>query len=351
MARKKPSAKLGRARAFEPTHRIAIFGGTFDPIHFGHLNSIETVLSARNPDQLWVVPTNLNPLREEAVGPTAQQRLEMVRLGLQSLSHVADRIYVKTDEIERSGKSYTIDTINAFRAAEPTAQFELVIGADQFENFDKWKDYKKLLLETHLVVTTRPGVNLPIDKETSPPWLRREIKNFSADKITLKSGSEILFLKLKDVEASSTEIRRRIRRHDNVSHLVPLNVTEFATNCKFYELGNTIKDFSQLAKFCSTILNDKGGLAVNAYDLREMVQPTEYTIAASGTSTRHTRALCEHVVRETKDRFGIRPQSTEGLQEGRWIIIDYGSLMIHVFYDFVRSEYKIEELWSKAARL
>lgn len=309
------------------------------------------MLSALDLEQIWVVPTFQNPLRDSASNSAPNERLEMVKLGLQSLSHLGERVQLKTLELERAGVSYSIDTVKEFRKENPTTEFNLIIGADQLEHFDNWRNYKALLLEANLVVTSRPGVTLPIDKETCWPWLRREVKSFSSNTIVLKSGSKIQFVKLNDVEASSTEIRRRLRRKENVSHLISASVADFAIRNKLYESEFKLKDFTEFAQYCSKILNDKGGLAVNTYDLRPLVQPTEFSIAVSGTSTRHTRALCEHVVKEAKDRFGIRPQSTEGLQEGRWIIIDYGALMIHVFYDFVRNEYKIEELWSKAARL
>ncbi len=275
----------------------------------------------------------------------------MVKLGLSSLPHILDRIEIRHEELDRDGISYTIDTLAQFQKLEPQAHFYLVIGADQFEVFDKWKDYKKILLNTTLVVTSRPGMALPIDKEGCPAWLVKDIKSFEETKIRLKSNSEIIFVKLRDVEASSTEIRRRLRRRENVSYLLPSVVAEYAIANRLYDSETNIRDFSEFAKFCISVLNDKGGLAVAGYDLRPLVQPAEFSVAASGTSTRHARALCEHVIKEAKDRFGIRPQSTEGIQEGRWIIVDYGSLMIHVFYDFVRNEYKIEDLWAKASRI
>lgn len=335
----------------KPSARIGIFGGTFNPIHFGHLNSIETVLTNLDLDKVWVVPANQNPNRETSDAPDAQKRLEMLHLGLGSLPHLTEKIEIKTQEIDRAGISYTIDTLEEFQKLEPLGHFYLVIGADQFESFDKWKDYKKILLRTTLVVTSRPGLVLPIDKESCPAWLTKDIRSFEENKLKLKSNSEIIFVSLRDVEASSTEIRRRLRRRENVSHLVPSTVADYAIANRLYDGDTSIRNFSEFTKFCMGILNDKGALTVNGYDLRPLVQPSEFSVAASGTSTRHTRALCEHVIREAKDRFGIKPQSTEGLQEGRWIIVDYGSLMIHVFYDFVRNEYKIEELWAKAGRI
>jgi len=68
-------------------------------------------------------------------------------------------------------------------------------------------------------------------------------------------------------------------------------------------------------------------------------------LIASGTSTRHAASLAENVVQAVKEEYNVLPQSVEGVDEGRWVVIDYGSLIVHVFYDFVRQEYSLEKLW------
>ena len=73
-------------------------------------------------------------------------------------------------------------------------------------------------------------------------------------------------------------------------------------------------------------------------------------VIASGTSTRHASALAEHLSREVKRDFGVWPEHLEGIGEGRWVLLDYGALIVHVFYDFVRQEYRLEELWTKKLR-
>jgi nicotinate-nucleotide adenylyltransferase len=332
--------------------RIGIFGGTFNPIHFGHLGSIENNLTALNLAQIKIVPAFKNPLRDPIAAPTPQARLDMIRIGLQTLSPHLDKIEVNEIEINRKGPSYTVDTLQEFRKENKDADFFLIVGADQFEAFDKWKDYKKILTLANLVVTTRPGYVLPLDKSELPAWAQKLAKTLKNETVKLKSGHEIKFVKLQDIEASSTDIRRKLRRRDNVAGAVPTAVAEYTYANKTYDAPeNKISDYTEFTKFCANVLNDKGAIAVNCYDLRKKIQPAEFSIVASGTSTRHTKALCDYVVQEAKAQFDIYPQSTEGAQEGRWVIVDFGPVMVHVFYDFVRNEYRIEDLWAGAPRI
>lgn len=261
-------------------------------------------------------------------------------------------ILARGEEVERGGASYTVETLSLFTRERKDAEFYLIIGADQLPHFDKWKEYQKILKLANLVVTSRPGTELPQSKADMPEWLQKQVKSYRSDRGTLKSGNELRFVKLQDVDVSGTDVRRKVRRDENVLNLIPSQVFDYIKEQKLYDKSEIlISDYAEFTRFCAKIAADKGGLATAAYDLREMVQPSEYVLVLSGTSTRHTRALSEHIIKEAKDQYGIYPQSTEGLQEGRWIIVDYGALMIHIFYDFVRNEYRLEDLWRQAKRL
>jgi nicotinate-nucleotide adenylyltransferase len=330
--------------------RVGIFGGTFNPIHYGHLNSIENVLALARLDEIWVVPNRQNPLKELIAGPTAENRLQIVRLALSTLDE--NKFKVRDDEILREGPSYTVDTLEKLTKEYPDTEFVLILGSDQLVDFDRWKNYKHILEITSLIVTSRPGSTLPQTKNELPKWLSAQTKAYRSNHIVLKTAREVQFIQLPDIEVSATEIRRKIRRNENVSNLLPSTVADYLIRNKIYEKAEVlVADYAEFTRFCAQVLNDKGGIDVHGYDVRELVQPSEFTLVASGTSTRHTRALCEHVIFEAKNKYGITPQGTEGLQEGRWVIVDYGSLMIHLFYDFVRSEYHIEDLWAAAPQI
>lgn len=357
-AKSEKPAKSMKPAVTAKTEKIGIFGGTFNPIHYGHLNSLETVQKALGLHEVWVVPTAKNPLRNNIEGASVEQRYDMAVAAMPLINQGQEIFSVRREEIERGGISYTVDTIKEFRKLKPASAFYLIIGVDQLEHFSQWMNFKILLQMVDLVVTSRPGMELPKSKQDCPEWMRQFVKSFKAPapkapeyqpwSAALSTGTKVTFLPLNDVEISSTEIRKKIRLGDNVGSIVPSPVLELIKANKLYEsVGSKIGDFKDFTMFCSGVLNDKGGLSISAYDVSDLEQATEFAIATSGTSTRHSRALAEHVMKAVKENYGVYPQGTEGMQEGRWIVLDYGSLMIHVFYEYVRAEYRIEDLWKR----
>ncbi len=303
-----------------------------------------TVIRALRLEKVRVVPASQSPLRIPVQGSSTQDRLAMVAAAVAG----DDRLIVDERELERGGVSYTIDTIRSLRAESPRDDFYLIVGLDQFESFDQWKDYADILANVDLVVTSRPGLELPQDSDGFPGGLKPLIKKFSGKVANLTTGRSIHFVQLKDVEASATEIRRRLRDNFSVQDLVPAAVAGYIKDHGLYEkVSKSIGDFEMFTQQCAQWLLSKGAVNVQAYDLRELNAPAEFTIIASGTSTRHTAALGEFLGRQTKDQLGVWPQGLEGVGEGRWVVIDYGSLIIHIFYDYVRQEYRLEDLWKK----
>lgn len=275
----------------------------------------------------------------------------MARRALNDLERFPS-VRVVADEIERGGVSYTVDTVRALKAKMRGAEFYLCMGADQLNGFNGWREYEKLLTLVHLVVTTRPGYEFKLSKERLPGWLQAELKALRGSRGQLKSKKTIQFVTLRDIDVSASDVRRKLRRGESVEHLTPSSVIQYVSeNALYTPRDRKVDDYRQFTKYCAKVAADHGGINIQSYDLRELSQPAEFSIVMTGTSTRHTRALAESIVKQARDDFDIYPQSTEGAQEGRWIIVDYGSLMIHIFFDYVRTEYRIENLWEGAARI
>ncbi len=348
-AKSLPAKKLTAKSSAKSVERVGIFGGTFDPFHAGHLNSLEPVASKMRLKKIRVIPAAQSPLRQMLQGSSPEQRLEMARLGIQG----HEKSFLLDDrEIRRGGISYTIDTIEDLMSESPNEEIYLIMGMDQFENFDKWRDYQKIISLVNLVVTSRPPRELAKDAQSFPEGVRLMVKKFARQTADLITGKRIHFLQLEDLDVSATDIRRRLRDGREVVGLMPKSVEEFVVAQKLYRRSSSsIADFGSFTQQCADWLKSKGGLNIQGFDIREMSAPTEFTLVASGTSTRHTTALAEFISREVKTQLGVYPQGVEGLQEGRWVVLDYGSLIIHIFYDFVRQEYRLEELWSKGKPL
>ena len=329
--------------------RIGIYGGGFDPFHHGHFNSLLSVRKAMKLDQVKVIPASQSPLRTPVEGSSPEHRLEMVRratIGNEEWLTVDDR------EIRRGGISYTIDTINQLKKETGKADLFLIVGMDQFENFDQWKDFAEILEKVDLVVTSRPGIEIPRTVEYFPNGMKPLVTKFHKGSGVLKSGHKMQFIQLQDVDVSATEVRRALREKQSVMTLIPEPVADYIRAHGLYQnVSKTIGDFERFTRQCADWLISKGAINVQAFDLRLLNSPAEFTLIASGTSTRHASGLAEFLSREVKHQLGVWPQGLEGVNEGRWVVLDYGSLIVHVFYDYLRQEYRLEDLWSDGKAL
>jgi len=136
--------------------RIGVLGGTFDPIHLGHLAAARAAVLCAQLDQLLLVPAAHPPHRAEATA-SAEDRLAMARLAAAG----ADRVAVSDVEVRRGGRSYTVDTLRALRALNPDADLFLVLGWDAARDIRAWRDPDDVLRLARLVIITRPGLPAP----------------------------------------------------------------------------------------------------------------------------------------------------------------------------------------------
>ena len=329
--------------------KIGLFGGTFNPPHLGHLNSIETVRRKMGLDKVFIIPSFQNPLKKEVDGPSPEHRLNMLKAMIYSYEKHYE---IDTQELTRKGMSFTKDTIADYRKSYEPKELYLIVGGDNLLTFDKWKDYKKILEDVNLVVTTRPGYDIPLDNESLPKFLKDITADIEFNFIELTTGRSIQFVTLDDIEISSTELRKKLRTGRPVTKYLPLSIENYIKEHNLYrDFGQRVKDYKEFALFCAAILDDKKGIQTTGYDLTNMAAPAEYTVISSGTSTRHAVSMAETLTMAVKDEFNLLPQSVEGTEEGRWVVVDYGSLIVHIFYDFVRQEYNLERLWRDASPL
>lgn len=329
--------------------KIGIFGGSFNPPHVGHLNVVSTIQKKLGIDKIHIIPAAQNPLKHPIEGASPEHRLEMARL---AFSSYGDASVIDDREIKRGGKSYSIDTINELAEQYPGDELFLIMGNDVFGELGSWKDVPKILERVNVIVVSRPGAELPETKEELPAFLRSYAKDFDFNIVELTTGKNIQFVSLKDIEISAADLRKKIRSNRNTEKFLPLAVESYIKEHHLYQtIGPKVGDYEKFTHFCADFLNSKKAIAVRGFDLRELAAPTEFSLIASGTSTRHAASLAENLIQAVKDEYGVYPQSLEGLSEGRWVLVDYGSLIVHVFYDFARQEYQLEQLWKHGKEL
>lgn len=329
--------------------KIGIFGGSFNPPHNGHVNSLTTVQKKMGFDLIHIVPNNQNPLKIPMEGPSKEHRLEMVKVAFGSYG---EAFHINDTELNRGGKSYTIDTIQELLKKYKSKDLYLIIGADNFENLSQWKDYKKILELVNIVVTTRPGYNIPQNETEWPDYLTPLVAESDFGTLELSTGRSIEFISLNDLDISSSELRKKLRLGRPSEKFLPLSVESYIKENNLYKAPNKkISDFQKFTEFCAQILFDKKAIAVKGFDLEKVSSTSDFALIASGTSTRHASSMAENLVKAVKDEFNVYPLAIEGVDEGRWVVVDYGNLIIHLFYDFVRQEYRLENLWKDGKEL
>lgn len=132
--------------------RVGLLGGTFDPPHKGHFSIAKAAVNSLQLDEVWFIPTYEPPHKTEA-STDSEHRLQMLRLMIAKERN----FYIKTIELERKGKSYTIDTMNELLIMYPNFQFYFIIGADQVKSLHKWYRIEELLDKVEFIGVERPG--------------------------------------------------------------------------------------------------------------------------------------------------------------------------------------------------
>lgn len=196
---------------------IGILGGTFDPIHYGHLRPAQEAYEKLGLTELRLVPAAQPPHRAAPqAGPA--QRLAMVELAVRGLSGWR----VDNRELLRAGPSYTVQTLESLRAEFPATPLCLLIGADQFGSFETWHRWRELPDLAHIVVLSRPGVA----PASWPEWAKgRECKDLRV--LHQAPAGRLAFLPVSPQDISATGIRAAIARGESVAGLLPEAVLEY----------------------------------------------------------------------------------------------------------------------------
>ena len=187
--------------------KIGILGGTFNPIHVGHLILAEEAREKLLLDKIIFVPAAMPPHKDISDIAEAQNRFAMLKLALKDNSHFC----VSDIEIKREGRSYTIDTIREFKKLYPNDELYFIIGSDLLKYLDEWKDLGEIIKMVKFIAATRPGYPLE------------------------KIPSYISTLPIRAVDISAFEIRSAIKGNKSFRYLVPDRVFDYINRRKLYK--------------------------------------------------------------------------------------------------------------------
>ena len=320
---------------------IGVFGGTFDPIHQGHMSAIDLLCDELEFDQVrWVL--SARPPHKEQVSATVDERFEMLQIALRSNSK-----YVADDaEIKRVSKSYTVDTVKSLQLDYPNSKIVLIIGADSLLNLSSWHRYEELVEQVNWVVMSRPGYQITLSNELQQRF-SDNIDQFNAS----ESGAFWLF-EQPNFDISSTQIRAQLARQAGIEstlikECLATDVIEYIHARQLYKIvpmkSEQIKD--QVVE----ALENVKGQDIKVIDISEISSFADFMIVASGTSDTHVKALARSASDDLR-RQGIIPLNEDGADVGEWVLVDFGDVVLHVMRPEVREYYALEQLWDEDVR-
>lgn len=319
---------------------IGIFGGTFDPVHLGHINAVEDLQAECQFESIfWVL--SARPPHKNQVSLSVERRFEVLQLALSGY----DKFIPDDTEIKRPYQSWTIDTVTEFRQRFPQHHPCLIIGADSLTSLPSWHRYQELVESASFLVMARPGYVFDLPQE-----LEQRVVSTSQELKAAKNTS-IMLIQQTDYDISSTQIRDTIIKEgadaDVLQKWLPTDVIHYIQEHQSYTIPPMQVD--QIKDQVVDALEDVKAHDIRVLDIGDISDFADYMVVASGTSDTHVKALA----REASDRLrqqGVKPLNEDGRELGEWVLVDFGDVVLHVMRPEVREYYDLEKLWDEDVR-
>ncbi len=337
---------------------VGIFGGTFDPIHLGHRKAVDLMCEQLPFDRVhWVL--SARPPHKDQVSASIEQRFKMLQLALED----EPKFVADDTEIKRRQKSYTIDTVRAFKKDYPSSQLCVIIGGDSLHNLHTWKCYDELMQGVNWVVMNRPGYspNVPSALASRLVESPAELRQHAAGKIWVFDGSQF--------DVSSTQLRSTLSNDDfrgafeSISAHLQADVLAYIQANQLYQAAKhdpslyttdgssmeQIMNSEQVKDQVIDALEDVKGQDIKVMDIADISDFADFMIVVSGTSDTHVKALA----RSASDKLrtaGVKPLNEDGSEVGEWVLVDFGDVVLHVMRPEVRAYYDLEKLWDEDVR-
>ncbi len=219
---------MGQSEGSSRPTLIGILGGTFDPIHYGHLRPALAVLGALGLDEVRFVPAGMPPHRT-VPSASSQHRLRMVELAVASRPGLC----VDDRETRMESPSYTVQTLESLRGDIGSRALYLLMGTDAFHGIDSWYRWERLLQLAHIVVMERPGSPAPGMHAQLPSWARDHVCQDQRE-LSCTAAGRILFQHVEPQAISASEIRRMIAQGQSVEELLPAEVWQYIRTHRLY---------------------------------------------------------------------------------------------------------------------
>jgi nicotinate-nucleotide adenylyltransferase len=220
--------------------RIGLFGGTFNPIHSGHIRAADIVQTKFEFDKILFVPSYIPPHKDSAEVASPYHRLKMIELAVSSFP----RFVPSSIEIDAQEMSYSIITLNKIKEINPRSQIFFILGIDAFVEIETWKEYESVLEKCFFIVISRPGYQLGEAKKILGVQYEKLICDVSSSNDVdqeILSDHRILLFSIDALGIASTDVRARIRNNTSIKGLVPDNVLSYIKEHNLYKKSRITK--------------------------------------------------------------------------------------------------------------
>ncbi|MEW6145991.1 MAG: nicotinate-nucleotide adenylyltransferase [Thermodesulfobacteriota bacterium] len=219
--------------AGQTKERAGLFGGTFDPVHLGHLRAAEEIREMLSLDKVCFIPAAVAPHKKTAHSAPPSHRLEMLKLA------VSDNpcFEVSDYELGKDTPSYTVETLRHLKKTNPGSEYYFMVGNELFREIETWREWRELFKLSNFAVITRPGYP-DTDEAKLPLALENDFSYYKIEDNVIyykdNNSGLIAFSKIKGLEISSTEIRRFVKSGRSIKYLVPPSVEEYILRNNIY---------------------------------------------------------------------------------------------------------------------
>ena len=208
--------------------KLGVFGGTFNPIHNGHIRAAEEVRTAMNLDMILFVPSGNPPLKSSDIAD-AKDRFAMTEIAINSIKQ--SYFGISDIELNSKGKSFTVDTVQTLLRRYHDDSLYLIVGLDAFLDLPNWYRPKELISLIDLIVMSRPGLDVS-DLTRSPLLIDK--RPYTHNRWHLASGKTLIYIAITPYNVSSTQIRHLVKLGRNIQQLVPVGVAEYIAAHRLY---------------------------------------------------------------------------------------------------------------------
>jgi nicotinate-nucleotide adenylyltransferase len=327
--------------------RLGLLGGTFNPIHNGHVQAARIVKDRCRLDRVLFIPSFIPPHKEGQDVASAEHRFEMVRLAVAG----EPDFEASAIEIEAPGTSYSIHTLDRIKDRYPEAEVFFILGIDAFMEIATWKDYEKVLDRCSFIVISRPGHCLDEAQKVLGGSLEDRIRYLTEEEDlgapSPGAGPAIFLVEIEALDIASSEIRRRLQGGSPIAGMAADPVREYIKEHGLYMTNQEILPAE--IKLCVEAAENKKAEDILVIDLRGISSFTDYFVIMHGNSNKQNQAIFEGLEYALKQQE-IRPLSVEGKRNAEWILMDYGSFIVHIFSPTARAYYALEKLWGDGVK-